>query len=107
MEPMDKDGLLAKVRDGEVTVLDVRPVEEYRAGHIPGALSVPLEELEHRLSELPKNQEIVAYCRGPYCVLTIEAVELLRARGFQAIRLEDGIQDWRSRGFRVAVDEEP
>ena len=68
---------------------------------------VPLEELEHRLSELPKNQEIVAYCRGPYCVLTIEAVELLRARGFQAIRLEDGIQDWRSRGFRVAVDEEP
>ena len=107
MEPMDKDGLLARVRDGEVTVLDVRPVEEYRAGHIPGALSVPLEELEHYLSELPKNQEIVAYCRGPYCVLTIEAVELLKTKGFNAVRLEDSIQDWRSRGFPVAVEEEP
>lgn len=107
MEPVDKDTLLARVRDGAVTVLDMRPPEEYRAGHIPGAISVPLEELEHRLSELPKDQEIVAYCRGPYCVLAVEAVELLRARGFRAVRLEDSVQDLRSRGFRVSVGEEP
>ena len=107
MEPVDKEVLLTRVRNGEVTVLDVRPVEEYRAGHLPGAVSLPLEELESRLSELPRDREVVAYCRGPYCVLAIEAVELLRRRGFKALRLEDSVQDWRRRGFRVAVGEKP
>ena len=107
MEPVDRDLLLERVRKGAVTVLDVRPVEEYNAGHIPGAISIPLKELEPHLSELPRDQEIVAYCRGPYCVLAIQAVEVLRNKGFHAIRLEDGIQDWRAMGFPVALGEEP
>jgi rhodanese-related sulfurtransferase len=102
MEPVDRDALLQLVNGGAVTVLDVRPVEEYNAGHIPGALSIPLKELMLRLTELPHDQEIVAYCRGPYCVLSIEAVEMLRARGFQAVRLEEGIQDLRAIGFPIA-----
>jgi rhodanese-related sulfurtransferase len=106
MEPVDRDSLLKLVREGGVTVLDVRPVEEYNAGHIPGALSLPLKELELRLSELPRDQEIVAYCRGPYCVLSIQAVEMLRTKGFQAVRLEEGIQDFRAMGFPIAVGEE-
>ena len=101
MEPVDHEALLARVRCGEVTVLDVRPSEEYRAGHIPGALSVPLEELERRLAELPRHREIVAYCRGPYCVMALDAVALLRSRGFSAVRLEDGVPDWRDRGWPV------
>jgi len=103
MEPVDRQALFTRVRNGEVTVLDVRPQEEYQAGHIPGALSVPLKELERRLSELPRDREIVAYCRGPYCVLAVEAVKILRACGFQAIRLEEGVQDLRAQGFAVAV----
>ncbi len=103
MEPVDREALLKHVREGTVTVLDVRPSEEYKAGHIPGAISIPLKELELRLSKLPRNQEIVAYCRGPYCVLAIQAVEVLRANGFPAVRLEEGIQDWRTMGFSVAV----
>ncbi len=106
LEPLDREELLNKVRDGAVTVLDVRPAEEYRAGHIPGALSIPLKELERRLSDLPRDREIVAYCRGPYCVLAVEAVELLRARGFSAFRLEQGVQDWRAEGLPVLVGEE-
>jgi rhodanese-related sulfurtransferase len=106
LQPVDREQLLAKVRDGAVTVLDVRPPEEFRAGHLPGALSIPLKELERRLSELPHDREIVAYCRGPYCVLAVEAVEMLRSRGFTAFRLEDGVQDWQARGFPVAVGEE-
>jgi len=106
MEPVDRDALLKRVREGEVTVLDVRPSEEYQAGHIPGAISIPLKELELRLSSLPRNQEVVAYCRGPYCVLAIQAVEVLRAKGFNAVRLEEGIQDWRALGFSVAVGKE-
>ena len=106
MEPVDRDALLESVREGAVTVLDVRPYDEYRAGHIPGALSIPLKELERRLSNLPRDQEIVAYCRGPYCVLAIQAVELLRSKGFQALRLEEGIQDWRAMGFSVAVEDD-
>jgi len=105
LQPVDREQLLAKVRDGAVTVLDVRPPEEYRAGHLPGALSIPLKELERRLSELPCDREIVAYCRGPYCVLAVEAVEMLRARGFAAFRLEDGVPDWQARGLPVAVGE--
>lgn len=106
MEPVDRDVLLERVRKGAVTVLDVRPVEEYNAAHIPGALSIPLKELELHLSELPRDQEIVAYCRGPYCVLSVQAVAILRNKGFHAVRLEEGIPDWRAMGFPVAVCEE-
>jgi rhodanese-related sulfurtransferase len=106
MEPIDRKALLEQVGKGAVTVLDVRPVEEYNAGHIPGALSIPLKELQLRLLDLPRDQEIVAYCRGPYCVLSIQAVEMLRSRGFQAVRLEEGIQDLRALGFPIAVSKE-
>ncbi len=106
MEPVDRDALIERVRQGAATVLDVRPVEEYRAGHIPGAISVPLKELMLRLSELPHDQEIVAYCRGPYCVLAVQAVEMLRGKSFNAVRLENGILDWRAMGFSVAVGDE-
>jgi rhodanese-related sulfurtransferase len=104
--PVDRDALLTRVREGSVTVLDVRPAEEYRSGHIQGALSIPLKELERRLSDLPRDRAVVAYCRGPYCVLAVEAVELLRERGFIAFRLEQGIQDWRAEGLPVAAGEE-
>jgi rhodanese-related sulfurtransferase len=107
LEPIDRDALVKRVRKGEVVVLDVRPAEEYRAGHIPGALSMPIQELKRRLSGLPKSQEIVAYCRGPYCVFSDQAVELLRAKGFQAVRLDEGILDWRARGLPVAIGELP
>ena len=106
MEPVQSDELLRRVRDGEVTVLDVRPAEEYRAGHIPGALSVPISELKKRLAQLPKEREVVAYCRGPYCVMAIEAVELLREKGFKAHRLEQGVVDWRARGWRIERSKE-
>jgi rhodanese-related sulfurtransferase len=107
LEPIDREALVKRVRKGEVVVLDVRPAEEYRAGHVPGALSIPIRELKRRLFELPKSQEIVAYCRGPYCVFSDQAVELLRATGFQAVRLDEGILDWRARGLRVAIGERP
>ncbi len=106
MEPVDRDALIKRVREGEVIVLDVRPFEEYNAGHIPGSISIPLKELKRHLSELSHDQEIVAYCRGPYCVLAIQAVEMLRANGFDAVRLEEGIQDLRAMGFPIAVGEE-
>ncbi len=101
MEVVEADELVRRVRDGEVTLLDVRPSEEYRAGHIPGALSVPLGELEKRLAELPRGRELVAYCRGPYCVMSIEAVALLRKKGVAARRMGEGVVDWRARGLRV------
>lgn len=101
MEPLDRDALMQRVREGSVTVLDVRPMQEYQAGHIPGAISVPLNELELRLNDLPRDQEIVACCRGPYCVLSVQAVEALRAKGFNAVRLEEGVQDWRGKGYPV------
>ena len=94
MEPVNREKLLDKVRNGSVTVLDVRPEDEYRYGHIPHAISIPLKELAIRISELPRDREIVAYCRGPYCVLAIEAVELLRKNGLQAVRLDYGVQEW-------------
>lgn len=106
MEAVKGDELLRRVRDGEVTVLDVRPVEEFRAGHIPGALSVPLSDLKKRLAELPKRREVVAYCRGPYCVMAIEAVEILRKKGFRAHRMDQGVVDWRARGWRIEKGEE-
>jgi len=101
LERISGKELMQRVRNGEVTVLDVRPVQEYDAGHIPGARSVPVSELGKRLAELPKNREIVAYCRGPQCVMAIEAVELLRKKGFRAHRMEEGVMDWRARGWRV------
>jgi rhodanese-related sulfurtransferase len=107
LEPVDRHRLLARVQSGEVTVLDVRPAEEYRAAHIAGAVSVPLKELEARLAGLPKGREIVAYCRGPYCVLAPDAVKLLRARGYQAEVLEDGVSEWRARGLPVAQGDAP
>jgi rhodanese-related sulfurtransferase len=103
LEPVDRKALLARVRKGLVTVLDVRPSEEYQAGHITGAVSIPLAELQGRLAELPRDQDIVAYCRGPYCVFAAQAVELLREHGFRAVRLEDGVADWRAHGLPVAV----
>lgn len=107
LEPVEKKTLLGRIRRGEVILLDVRPVEEYQAAHIPGALSVPLKDLNSRLSKLRRSQQIVAYCRGPYCVLAVEAVKLLRAKGFQAQRLEDGVPEWRAAGLAVAVGEKP
>ncbi len=104
MEPVDREALVARVRRGEVTVLDVRPLEEYRAGHIPGALSVPLNELDRRMAELPPDREVVAYCRGPYCVLAIDAVAQLKQHGYRAIRLEEGVPDWRARGLPIESD---
>lgn len=107
LEAVAGDELVRRVRSGEVTVLDVRPVEEYRSGHIPGARSIPLTELEARLQEVPRGREVVAYCRGPCCVMAAEAVDLLRRRGFKAHRLEEGVVDWRARGWRVATTKEP
>ena len=102
MEPVAAPELLARAKDGLVTVLDVRPAEEYAAGHIPGALNVPLDKLEDFLSRLPKRKEVVAYCRGPYCLMSFEAVEKLRKRGWRARRLQDGFPEWRAAGLPVA-----
>lgn len=101
LEAVDEEALRRRVRAGEVTVLDVRPPEEYEAGHIPGAVSVPLPDLVERLATLPRQREIVAYCRGPYCVLAVEAVALLRKKGFRAVRLEEGVLDWAAHGLRL------
>jgi rhodanese-related sulfurtransferase len=105
LEPVEMRALLRRIRRREVTLLDVRPAEEYHAGHIPGAVSVPLKELKSHLSSLPRDQEIVAYCRGPYCVLAEEAVHLLRAKGFNARRMECGVPDWRALGLPVVSGE--
>jgi rhodanese-related sulfurtransferase/DNA-binding transcriptional ArsR family regulator len=98
---VDRPTLWRMAQDGEVTVLDVRPTAEFESGHIPGATSVPLEELEQRLSEIPRDQPVVAYCRGPYCVLAVEAVERLRRHGFTAQRMKDGFPEWREDGLPV------
>lgn len=104
LEPVPATELLGRVRKGLVTVLDVRPAEEYRAGHLPGAVNVPLAQLQSRLKKLPKDKEIVAYCRGPYCVLAFEAVARLRAKGYKAKRLEAGFPEWKVAGFPVERD---
>jgi rhodanese-related sulfurtransferase len=101
LEAVDATELLGLLSDRSVIVLDVRPEEEYRAGHIPGALSVPVDALEAALQTLPKDREIVAYCRGPYCVFSDEAVALLRSRGYTARRLRQGLPDWRAVGMPV------
>lgn len=102
-EQVTREELVRRARSGEVTVLDVRPGEEYAAGHIPGAVSIPLAELAGRLDELPRGQEIVAYCRGTYCVLAHEAVRLLTSRGRRARRLADGMLEWRLAELPVAA----
>lgn len=106
-EELDREALIGRVRRGEAIVLDVRPPEEYRAGHIPGALSVPITELKRRLSEIPTDREIVAYCRGPYCVMAIDAVQILRSNGFRAVRLDESLFQWRERGFAIAEGDPP
>ncbi len=101
LEPMSRDELLKQSRAGLVTVLDVRPPDEFALGHLPGAVNIPLRELEARLADLDRSLEIVAYCRGPYCVLSYEAVAALRTKGFKARRLEDGFPEWRAAGLPV------
>lgn len=103
LEPVSREALLDRLRDGQVTVLDVRPADEFSLGHLPSAVNVPLETLEQRLAELDPNQEIVAYCRGAYCVLSFEAVAALREAGFSVRRLEDGFPEWRAGGLPVEV----
>ena len=103
LEPVAADELLARMRAKDVVVLDVRPVDEYASGHIPGSISIPLDELERRLSELPRKKEIVAYCRGAYCVYALQATGILRAAGYRARRLREGLPDWREAGHTVAV----
>jgi ArsR family transcriptional regulator len=99
MEPVSRTELLARVRDRLVTVLDVRPENEFRLGHLPSALNIPLAELEHRLAEIPRDRDVVAYCRGPYCILSFEAVATLRARGYAVHRLQDGYPEWKAAGL--------
>jgi rhodanese-related sulfurtransferase len=103
IEPVDREALLERVRKGTVIVLDVRPREEYDAGHLTGAISIPVPELKRRLKSLPRNREIVAYCRGPYCLMATEAVELLQNRGYRAKRLEFGVSEWRDHGFAIEI----
>ena len=103
LAPVSREELTSRLKDGTVTLLDIRPENEYNLGHLPGAICVPLGELEARLAKLPKSPEIVAYCRGPYCVLSFEAVAMLRGKGFHARRLEDGFPEWRAAGLDVAV----
>jgi rhodanese-related sulfurtransferase len=106
IEHIDRKTLLRRLKSGEAILIDVRPREEYIAGHLPSALSIPLSELRKRLRELPRNQEIVAYCRGPYCMLAVEAVRLLARHGRRARRLEDGVSEWKVAGLRVVQGEE-
>jgi rhodanese-related sulfurtransferase len=102
LEPVTREELARRLQDGDdLVVLDVRPAAEYVAGHLPGAVSIPLAELRRRLAELPADREIVAYCRGPYCAFAHEAVELLREAGLAARRLEDGLPEWRAAGLAV------
>src|SRR6516162_5627999 len=102
LEPVSRDELLDRLRAGTATVLDVRPEDEYRHGHLPDALNIPLAQLEQRLAELPPDREIVAYCRGAWCVLSFEAVAALRQRGYRARRLEDGFPEWKVAGLPIA-----
>jgi rhodanese-related sulfurtransferase len=101
LEPVPAAELLERARKGLVTVLDVRPPEEFAAGHLPGAINIPVHELEKRMKELPKRREVVAYCRGPYCLMSFEAVEKLRKKGWRARRLENGLPEWRASGLPV------
>lgn len=101
MEPVPASELVKRLKRGEVTVLDVRPEEEYAAGHLPGAVNIPLSRLQDQLASLPDDREVIAYCRGPYCVLSYDAVAELRRRGYRARRLEDGYPEWQIAGLPV------
>lgn len=103
LEPISSSELVERMRGDSVTLLDVRPADEFAAGHLPGAVNVTLGELEARLKDLPVGKEIVAYCRGPYCMLSVEAVRALQGRGFSARRLHDGLPEWRAAGYPVSV----
>jgi rhodanese-related sulfurtransferase/DNA-binding MarR family transcriptional regulator len=103
LEPVTIPELRKLVRDARVTVIDVRPREEYEGGHIPGAISLPVGEIKRRIAELPKRREVIAYCRGPYCVYSLEAVTLLRQQGFRARRADQGLPDWRALGLPIAL----
>lgn len=104
LEPVPAKELLERTRRGLVTVLDVRPPEEFAAGHLPGAVNIPVHELEKRLGELPKRKEVVAYCRGPYCLMSYDAVALLRKKGLKARRLQNGLPEWRLAGLPISRD---
>jgi len=99
LEPVSREALVNRLDDGSVVLLDVRPEDEFALGHLPGALNIPFADLERRLAELPKDTQIVAYCRGPYCVLSFEAVAALRTKGYDIKRLEDGYPEWKAAGF--------
>lgn len=103
MEPVSRRELRQRMKDGTVTVVDVRPKEEFAMGHVPGAINVPPSELNRRLADLPRSKEVVAYCRGPYCVFAFEAVAALRKAGYKARRLEDGMPEWRAAGLPVVM----
>jgi rhodanese-related sulfurtransferase/DNA-binding transcriptional ArsR family regulator len=103
LEPVTRRELVRRMRKGGIVVVDVRPEDEFSLGHVPGAINVPLRQLESALSKLRRSQEIVAYCRGPYCVLSYEAVAALRRHGFKARRLEDGLPEWKAAGLPVAT----
>jgi len=101
LEPVSREELVDRLKAGTAVVLDVRPEDEFALGHLPGALNIPVDELERRLAELPKRREIIAYCRGPYCVLSFEAVAALRLKGYRVRRLEDGFPEWKAAGLEV------
>lgn len=103
MQPLDRKALMAQARRGDVVVIDVRPAQEYASAHLPHARSVPLDELRQRLAALPKDREIVAYCRGPFCLMSDEAVALLRAHGFKASKIFDGVSEWQAAGLALAA----
>lgn len=107
LEPIGRDELLRRARSGDVVLLDLRPRDEYEAGHIPGAISIPVEDLEQQLALLPPGAEIVAYCRGPYCVMAPRGIALLRRHGYRVRRFEDGVSEWRLAGLPVATGAEP
>lgn len=106
LEPVDAVELRRRLKAGEVTVIDVRPTLEYEAGHIDGAISAPIERLHERLRDIPRDRPVVAYCRGPYCVFAVQAVERLRRHGYEARRLLDGLPDWRLAGHPVSAGRE-
>ena len=104
LEPVSRSELIRRMKRGLVTVLDVRPEDEFSQGHLPGAVNVPLSKLRRWLRGLDKTTEIIAYCRGPYCVLSFEAVAQVRASGFEARRLEDGFPEWKAAGMPIEID---
>jgi len=107
LEPISAENLLERIKNGLVTVLDVRPAGEFQAGHLPGAINIPYEQLERELAKLPKRREVVAYCRGPYCAMSFDAVQKLRQSGWKAQRLERGFPEWKANGLPVEVSPAP